>query len=186
MKAYQSGENRFIKFCINNDLCPGDRVSEAVLCKFVAHLADEGLKHRTIKTYLSGVRYFQIRKGRPDPFRGSSMPRLDYVMRGVKRHQAKLGVAQRPRLPITPSLLRRLKGVWLASGGERDTKLIWAACCLCFFGFLRAGELTVPDGRSFDPKSHLGVGDVAVDDKRSPSLIRIRIKQSKTDPFRKG
>ena len=72
------------------------------------------------------------------------------------------------------------------SGGKRNTKLIWAACCLCFFGFLRAGELTVPDGCSFDPRSHLGVGDVAVDDKKLPSLIRIRIKQSKMDPFRKG
>lgn len=90
--AYQSGENRFIKFSVSNELCPNAPVSEAVLCKFVAHLVDEGLKHRTIKTYLSGVCYFQIRKGRPEPFRGSSMLRLDYIMRGVKRHQAKLGV----------------------------------------------------------------------------------------------
>lgn len=84
------GENQFIKFCVNNELCHSAPVSEAVLCKFVAQLADEGLKHRM---YLLGIRYFQIRKGRSDPFRGSSMPRLDYIMRGVKRHQAKLGVA---------------------------------------------------------------------------------------------
>ena len=60
-------------------------MSESILCKFVSYLASEGLKHRSIKTYLSGVRYLQIRSGFPDPFHGSHMPRLDYTVRGVKR-----------------------------------------------------------------------------------------------------
>ena len=33
---------------------------------------------------------------------------------------------------------------------------------------------------------HLGVRDIAVDHARSPSFLCITIKQSKTDPFRKG
>ena len=110
-------------------------VSEVVLCGFVSILADEGLKHRSIKTYLSGVRYYQIKSGYPDPFQGPAMPRLDYVIKGIKRHQAKAGAGARARLPITPELLRRLQGVWSPSGTIRDTKLIWAACCLCFFRF---------------------------------------------------
>ena len=52
------------------------------------------------------------------------MPRLDYVMQGIKRHQAKAGVGFRTRHPVTPSLLRKLKGVWSVSGGERDTKFV--------------------------------------------------------------
>ena len=67
-----------------------------------------------------------------------------------------------------------------------DTKMLWSACCICFFGFLRAGEMTVPGDEEYDPQVHLSVGDIAVDDGRSPSLLRISIKQSKTDPFRKG
>ena len=185
VKTYQSGINRFQKYCQCNHYvcCP---VSEVVLCGFVSALADEGLKHRSIKTYLSGVRYHQIKSGYPDPFQGPAMPRLEFVMKGVKRHQAKAGVGARARLPITPELLRRMKGVWSPSGSARDTKLIWAACCLCFFGFLRAGEMTVPGDKEYDPQTHLSLGDIALDDSRSPSLVRVTIKQSKTDPFRKG
>ena len=97
---------------------------ESLLCNFVASQADDGLKHRTIKTYLSGVRFHQIRKGYPDPFQGVSLPRLNYVMKGIKRRQASMGVAARTRLAITPSLLRKLKEVWSRAGGERGTKLI--------------------------------------------------------------
>ena len=64
--------------------------------------------------------------------------------------------------------------------------MLWAACCLGFFGFLRAGEFTVPDDASYDPSSHLSVPDVAIDSPGKPGVIRIRVKQSKTDPFRKG
>ena len=55
-----------------------------------------------------------------------------------------------------------------------------------FFAFLRVGEQTVPTEGAFDPAVHLGVGDVAVDDTKNPTLLRVTIKQSKTDPFRQG
>ena len=78
------------------------------------------------------------------------MPRLEYVMKGIKRHQSMVDGASRTHLPITPSLLWTLKEVWSASGAERDTKLMWVACYLCFFGFMRAGELTVPNNEEFN------------------------------------
>ena len=160
-------------------------MSETKLCKFVSYLASEGLKHRTIKTYLSGVRYLQIRSGFPDPFH-SHMPCLDYTVRGVKRVESERGGGQRTRLPITPPLLRRMKGVWEKTAASRDTKMIWAACCLGFFGFLRAGEMTAPESGSFDRSANLGFDDVAIDNLAAPSFIRVTIKQSKTDPFRSG
>ena len=55
-----------------------------------------------------------------------------------------------------------------------------------FFGFLRAGEFTVPSLREYDPEVHLSLADLAVDSHTNPTLIRVRIKQSKTDPFRLG
>ena len=183
-KTYKSGENRFIQFC-NMCRIPPVPVSEATLCKFVSHLAKEGLKHRSIKTYLSGVRFMHIRAGFPDPFL-AHMSRLGYTMKGVKRVEAEKGGNQRPRLPITPPLLKKLRSAWDRVGVNHDTRMIWAACCLAFFGFLRAGELTVPDDTGYDANVHMGVADIAVDDSVSPSFVRVRIKQSKTDPFRHG
>ena len=53
-------------------------------------------------------------------------------------------------------------------------------------GFLRSGELVAPPDGEFDPGQHLAFGDVAVDDCARPRVVSLRIKQSKTDPFRQG
>jgi len=132
------------------------------------------------------VRSFRIKRGFADPFLGAQLPRLEHVLRGIKKNEAKRGSGSRERLPITPVILKPLKEVWSSSGAECDTKLIWAACCLCFFAFLRAGELTVPSDSAYDSSVHLSVGDIAVDDSRRPSFLWITIKQSKTDMFQKG
>ena len=99
-------------------------------------------------------------------------------MKGIKRVQAESGSDKREHLPISPSILLKLKEVSSANKGEHDTKMIWAACCLCFFAFLRAGEMTVPSDTSYDPAVHLSIKDVSVDDSRNPSIVCIRIKQS--------
>jgi len=64
--------------------------------------------------------------------------------------------------------------------------MLWAACTLCFFGFLRSGEISVPSDNCYDPGAHLSLTDVAVDNLSDPSVLQVRIKASKTDPFRKG
>ena len=64
--------------------------------------------------------------------------------------------------------------------------MIWAACCLGLFGFLHAGEFTVPLAAEFNQEVHLSLVDVALDFHSSHSLMRVHIKQSKTDPFRLG
>ena len=124
----------------------------------MAHLADAGLKHRSIKTYSAGVRYFHIKMGLGDPFHGD-MPQVEYIMRGIKKREAAKGTTSRERLPVTPAILHQLKSVWAPSGHTRDTKLILAACCLGFLGFLRAGEMTVPSEGAYDPDAHLNVVD---------------------------
>ena len=117
-------------------------------------------------------------------FAGVSFPQLDQVMRGIKRSEAEKGTGKKQRLPISPIILHKLWEVWSKKGDEHDIKMLWAACCLCFFAFLRAGEMTVPSDKEYDEAVHLSVKDVAVDNSRNPSVMQIRIKQSKTDPFR--
>ena len=154
--------------------------------KSVCHrLGNSSLKHQTIKCYLSGVRHLQISAGLPDPFT-LPMPHLKLVLRGIKHHQSEIGSTAKARLPITPQILRSLNEYWLSDNQGDDTLMIWAACCLCFFGFLRAGEICTPSNAIFDPGCHLSPADISIDDPSHPSILRICIKQSKTDPFRKG
>ena len=44
----------------------------------------------------------------------------------------------------------------------------------------------MPDNSSFDDSAHLTFKDVAVDRLDSPSIVRVHLKQFKTDPFRLG
>jgi len=62
--------------------------------------------------------------------------------------------------------------------------MLWAACCLGFFVFLRAGEFTV--NSVFDANIHLTVTDLQADSLVNPSCFKIHLKCSKTDPFRAG
>ena len=135
--------------------------------------------------YLSVIRFLHIAEGEADPFKPTLL-RLHYILQGIKRSEAQKQVEKRPRLPVSPSILRKLKHIWEEESSQPNRIMLWAACCLGFFGFLRMGEMTVPSQEAYDPAVHLNKGDVAVDDPAAPSIIKITIKQSKTDPFRKG
>ena len=60
--------------------------------------------------------------------------------------------------------------------------MLWAARCLGFFGFLRAGEFMV--NSTFDPSIHLTVQDSQVE--VNPSSLCVCIKSSKNDLFPQG
>ena len=134
-------------------------------------------------TYPRFAIFMQISRGFGDIF-ASSFPRLQYVLRGVKRLQG--SHSKRQRLPITPDILRELHRHWSPQTRQFYVIMLWAACCMGFFGFLRAGEFTVDSLQCFDPDTHLTPRDVSVDSRVRPSLISLLIKQSKTDPFRRG
>ena len=57
---------------------------------------------------------------------------------------------------------------------------------MCLFGFLRVGDIVVPSDSRFDSTSHLVFGDLRVNDVITPQYWKIRVKASKTDPFRQG
>lgn len=113
------------------------------------------------------------------------MARLEQVLKGVKRVQSK-GPRRAERLPITPSILAKLKEVWTKKGASANGCMLWAAASMCFFGFMRSGEITIPSAQAYDVGAHLAFSDVAVDSTSNPSILRIHLKASKTDPFRTG
>ena len=65
---------------------------------------------------------------------------------------------------------------------SRDHFMLLAAYCLGFYGFPRAGKFTTL--RPFDPSTHVAVSDVQADTLVNPTCFKIRIKYSKTKPFR--
>ena len=182
LKSYTSGQRRYARFCVSVPISPYP-TSEGLLCQFVARLYVDGLAAGTVKSYLAAVRHAQIGLGLGDPHM-AEMPQLEYVVKGFRRRAAQGG--GRPRLPVTPGILRSLKGVWSLEPDGFTASMLWAAVCLCFFGFLRSGEVVVPSDSGFDPTVHLCFEDISVDSCVAPASIQVFLKASKTDPFRKG
>ena len=180
--TYLSGQKKFYDFCSqlgkihqSGSPCPTD---EWTLCLFATFLANT-VQHSTIKVYLSAVRSLHIEQGFADPL--VDCLRLQRVLRGIKRTQ---GDTSSLRLPVTDDIMMVIFRALDLS--LPDHCMFWAACNLAYFGFLRSAEFTVPNLASFSPSIHLGLADVAIDSLSSPSCLRLRIKASKTDPFRKG
>ena len=140
--TYETAERRYLSFCTSFHITPLP-ATEATLCFFVACLGQQGLAHSIIRTYLSGVRQFQIAHGHQD-FNFEQLPRLCQIIKGVKIRQGQEGRTARPCLPITPRILHLMKEVWFPSKSEwlYDSLMLWAAATTAFFGFCRSGEIT--------------------------------------------
>jgi len=158
-------------------------VSETLLCYFVTFLARDGVAPATIRTYLAAVRHAQIIRGWPEPRESSSLPRLRLVQNGIRRERAARGTTPQQRLPITPPLLRLLRPPPRQSA-TYDQHLLWAAASVCFFGFFRAGEITVPSVATYEQAVHLSWGDVCISE--DSRVLRVFLKRSKTDQYGRG
>ena len=107
-----------------------------------------------------------IENGYSDPTTDES---LHLVCRGIRRQQNN---SERTRLPITINLLRTLKDQLRSSQMPLlEQRLLWTAFTLSFYGFLRASECL-----------SLTWSDVLIHN----DYISITLRQSKTDPFRRG
>ena len=183
-RTYSSAQQRYLGFCTAAGLAPLP-ATERQLCQFASFLASGNLTHSTIKGYLSAVCHLHIASGLSDPGI-PNMPNLEGVLKGIKAMQARAHSSARTRLPITPPIIRRIGEVWETQGPSQDHVMLWAAVTLCFFGFLRSGEVTVPSDAAFDPTAHLTFDDIKVDSITNPTSLKICFKASKTDPFRRG
>ena len=103
------------------------------------------------------------------------MVRLEQVLKGIKAVQSK-GPKRTERLPITLDHLAKLKEVWSSGQSKFDSQMLWAAASLCFFGFMRSGELTIPSASSYDAGAHLNFNDVTVDCIQNPRTLRVHLK----------
>ena len=180
MRMHNSAQPRYRSFCSYMNISP---ITESY---FVASLASRGVAHKSIKGYLSAIRHLQISSLVTDPLI-SGMVVLSYVLGDIKHSQAGAGkINPHTRLPKTAGLMRTLKRQWESQGISFNTSMPWATACVCFFGFLRSGEATVPTQALYDAVVHLSISDVPLNSQSFPSTVMVHIKASKTDPFRLG
>ena len=149
--------------------------SQETLMRFCSHLADN-LHHTFIKVYLSGICSLHIDEGYADPL--ADCLQLQRLLQGIKHCQ---GTNLVKRRPITGALMQVIYNSLDMS--DYNQVMLWAACCLGFFGFLRAGEFKV--NSPFNPKFHLIPQDLQVDYLVDPKSIKV-FKCSKTDHFWQG
>ena len=153
---------------------------ENILSRFVAHLYKGGFKAGTIKSYLAAVPHAQIALGLENLHAYGEHDPIRVCVEGVKRLTNKPAQA---RFSIILELLGQLCQAWLAELKD-DAWMLWAAVTMCFFGFLCTGEVVIPTVSSIDPSVHLTVANVSMDGHSFPVYLAVRIKASKTDPFR--
>ena len=131
------------------------------------------LVHLSLRSYLSAVRFLHIVNGHSDPLAGKLQ--LSQLLKGVQRKKSwwtTLDIGQ----------YIQVRNHELTSYNNR---LLWAVCCLGFFGFLRSREFTSTSD-TFDPTWNLSIDDVAVDSTSDPTMVQIQIKGSKTDRLHRG
>ena len=182
-KSYKTGNDAFLQFCSESEvwkLGPIYPTNENILCYFATHLA-QTVQYNTIKIYLAAIKHTHLLKNMELPLQKFS--RLQYLLRGIKRYQ---GHKDYIRKPITPKHLEQfLHQLQPYSQGNFDSKMIWAAICLAFFGFMRISEFTC-DG-PFNPQENMSSNDICfLPSSTSPSCMKVALKASKTDPFRQG
>ena len=116
------------------------------------------------------------------------MLRLAQILRGIKIKKASEGDqgSRQPRLPITPKSLRKIKATWEKDHINKDKVMLWAAFTLCFFSFMRSGELCCTSSGTFDQSQDLTPHDISVNDARNPQTMKEHLKCSKTEPFKEG
>jgi len=131
------------------------------------------------------VRHAHVTKGCHHIFDSQFTPRANHLLKGIRKESGK-SKSPRIRLPITREIMHRIKNLLTKQTTTYQSTMLWAACCVAFFSFLHVSEFTVPSQYSYDQACHLSLADLTLDNRYSPTVVELRIKQSKTDPYRQG
>ena len=133
--VYASGQQRYLNFCSSVARQPPP-MCESTLLLFVSHLAACGLSCTTIKVYLSTVRHFHTTYSHHKEFQEQLTPRLQQAIKGIKKRQARLKEPKIRRL-ITVEIMHKIHFVLSCRPVSFSTKMLWAAGCIAYFGFLK-------------------------------------------------
>jgi hypothetical protein len=185
--VYNSAFEAYCKFIKMNNIPYYNNmppVSEQLLISFVSHcFKNLKLAYSTIKLYLAGIKFKYLVAGEPSPFYGAggtgeNLLRLQMVLKGVQRSTIS---KCRKRLPVTRDMLHVISSrLRLGFFSLFTDRMLETVCIVAFFAFLRCGEFTCK--ANFDPSVNLTIGDISFHE----NYAVLTLKQSKTDPFRRG
>ena len=180
MRVYTTGFNSYTTFCSQSAVSPLP-AHEHNLLLFCSYLSLR-VGAKTIKTYLSGIRFHSILAGHPLDL--SRMLQLYYLIRGIKLTQGSRHLKSLCN-PITVPRLQVIHS-WLQTShlSANDRHLWWSACTLAFFGLLRVSEYSATSSHAADADVCLGCSDIHFDSQFS--YMQVTVKSSKTDPFKHG
>ena len=179
LDTYKVGIKQYLAFCDQFGINPLP-LSEPVLENFCA-LLGQRIAHKSIKVYLAGVQFYSKIKGGTVLIK--NMLRLEYVLMAIRRAQGN-SFARPTRTPISLQMLEEIVAFIYTTESPFDRRMLTAAVLLAFFGLLRVSEYTSPSTSNYDSSVHLSLDDVTIDWDRRVALVRI--KKSKTDPYRQG
>lgn len=173
-RTYSSAQKSYLDFCSKYQLLPIPCTEETVLL-FISYLYKNNLKGSSIRVYLSAVRSLHVEEGYGNPLH--DYLRVKQALRAIDV----LSDKPRKKLPITLDIMTSLYSLL---DNSIESKMLWSAFTLAFFGCLRASEVVVRT--AFDPNVNLCKNDVSFSCTSQDTIMTVRIKTSKTDKFNKG
>lgn len=151
------------------------------LSSWITAMGLRQLSHRTIKSYMTGVRSYYVELGASkEELEIFHTPILERIIAGIRRFNGESNIKERH--PITRPVLRAM--LTRLDKNTRKGASLYAAFCLAFAGFLRMGEFTWARGElNADFQNwYITRGSVLLSEDR----LQLSLPASKTDPFRQG
>ena len=202
-QAYDSGVRSYIKFCEVHNMPFTMPISDENACLWASYVAtriakpgtrDRGaLQFKTIKLYAQGIRNYHIEWGFEDWL--GSLRLFHRCMKGIKRTLGEKD--KKTRLPITTALLDSMKTK--LTGNNYSHTMFWAAATLGTYGLLRMGEFCIKKDDEVDDPRMLLLNQITLFNSRNERVTfdqldqnpeityyAVRLRTSKTDPYRKG
>ena len=133
--VYRASWNRFLSFTRILPL-PATPITAKSAILFAAYLGSERFSVSTIASYMATLRHFCVVSDPNCPLPSLHSPYLKVLLRGYKRIQAQ-PTSARIRLPITDSLMRRIKAQLSLPPTSFLKMLIWAHAQWVSLGFFR-------------------------------------------------
>ena len=161
-------------------------LTEEQVLTFVAWMIEKDLSASTMDTYMAGIRQTHLASGVSLPILRT--PIVKQILEG-KKHMDSMAkrLHQKPvRLPVTPDIMKLLKGEIKVMDAKGETKLLlWTVATLAFAGAFRIHELLARNESSFDPMFTLLAADVIQRSiyikKEKVQILQVRLKSEKTD-----